>query len=90
MKYVLPILAMLCTAGSTLLMLGFMLAGAANASEEQLRSMKWWAGGLSLLSLVCVVVGIVLLRQGRSGHAAVVALVPTVVMGMILMVAVLV
>jgi hypothetical protein len=88
MKYLLPLAAMACTGGATLLMLGFLLAGAANASADQLRSMKLWAGGLGLLALVCVIAGILLMRQGRSGHAAVVAFAPTVVMGLILLVAV--
>ncbi len=84
MKYVLPIAGMLCTAFSTLLMLVFMVAGAANTTAEQQRSMKLWAGGLSLLAVVCVVVSIVLLRQDRMGAAALVAFVPVVVMGCVL------
>ena len=77
MKHLLPIAAILCTVLSTLLMLVFMMAGAANSSPEQLRSMKWWAGGLSLLSVVCVIAGIMLLRRGRTGQAALVAFLPT-------------
>lgn len=88
MKYVLPIAAMLATGLATLLMLVLMVAGAANSSDEQLRTMKLWAGGLSLLSLVCVVLGIVLLRQDRSGHAALVAFIPVMVMGFLLLLAV--
>ncbi|HEX2617027.1 MAG TPA: hypothetical protein VHL57_05750 [Flavobacteriales bacterium] len=89
MKYVLPIAAMICTAGATLLMLVFTMAGMANSTPEQLRSMKWWAGGLSLLSLACVTIGALLLRQGRSELAALVAFLPTAIMGTIFLVQVL-
>lgn len=81
MKMVLPILAMVCTAGATLIMLVFMMAGAANAGPEQIRSMKRWAWVLGLLALIGVVAGIALLRHDRSTLAAVVAFAPTVVMG---------
>lgn len=83
MKYLLPIAAMLCTAFCTLVMLVFLLAGMANSSPEQLRSMQLWVAGLCLLSLVCVVAGIVLMRRDRPGAAALVAFLPTAVMGCI-------
>ena len=83
MKSLLPIAAMLCTACTTLLMLVFTLAGMPNSSAEQLRNMQVWAGGLCLLSLVCVVVGIVLMAKDRSRQAALVAFLPSAVMGLI-------
>ena len=83
MKNLLPIAAMLCTACTTLLMLVFTLAGMPNSSAEQLRNMQVWAGGLCLLSLVCVVVGIVLMAKDRSRQAALVAFLPSAVMGLI-------
>ncbi|MBK7752667.1 MAG: hypothetical protein IPI41_08710 [Flavobacteriales bacterium] len=67
MKNLLPIAAMLCTACTTLLMLVFTLAGMPNSTAEQLRNMQLWAGGLCLLSLLCIVVGIVLM--GRTAPA---------------------
>lgn len=80
---------MVCTVGATLLMLVFHLAGAANASPEQIRSMKMWAGGLSVLSLVCVIAGIILMRNGQTAWAVSVAFLPTVVMGILLFIALL-
>ena len=80
MKYIIPIAGMLCTAFVTVLMLVFMVAGAANSNAEQLRSMKLWAGGLSLLSVGCIVAGIVLMRYDRFGLATIVAFVPVAVM----------
>ena len=70
MKNLLPIVAMLCTALATLVMVVFNLAGAANASAEQIRSQKIWVGGLSLLAVVGIVVGIFLIRAGQPGAAA--------------------
>ena len=80
MKYVLPVVGMVCTAFATLLMLVFMMAGAANSSADQLRSTKLWAGGLSILSLMCIVAAIVLMRRDRCDMAALVAV---VVMGIL-------
>ena len=54
-----------------------------NSTAEQLRNMQLWAGGLCLLSLLCIVVGIVLMGKDRSRHAAVVAFLPTTVIGLI-------
>ena len=86
MKSLLPIAAMLCTACTTLLMLVFTLAGMPNSTAEQLRNMQLWAGGLCGLSLVCVIVGIVFMAQDRPRQAAVVAFLPSAVMGLIFLV----
>lgn len=80
MKYVPPIAGMVCTVFITLLMLVFMVAGMANASDEQLNSMELWATVLSLLSLACIVGSIVLLRKRRFAPATLVAFVPVAVM----------
>ncbi|MEO8068284.1 MAG: hypothetical protein ABI599_11380 [Flavobacteriales bacterium] len=89
MKYLLPIAAMVCTVGTTLLMLVFHAAGAANAGPEQIRSMKLWAGGLSILALVCVIASIVLMRNGQIAWAALIAFIPVVVMGIVFFIALL-
>lgn len=83
MRYLLPIAAMLCTAFVTVLMLVFTVAGAANAQPEQLRSMKAWALSLVVFALLCTGVAILLLRQGRTGLAGLVALLPLLVMGLL-------
>ncbi len=83
MKYIPPIAGMLCTAFITLMMLVFTLAGMANASAEQLRSMKLWAAVLALLALACIVGSIVLMRYDRFGLAALVAFIPVMVMAII-------
>ena len=89
MKFLLPILAMICTAIATLVMLVFNLVGAANASAEQIRSQKIWAGGMTLLAVVGIVVGIFLMRAGQPGAAAGAAFLPTVIIAIIFMVALL-
>ena len=89
MKNLLPIVAMLCTALATLVMVVFNLAGAANASAEQIRSQKIWVGGLSLLAVVGIVVGIFLIRAGQPGAAAGAAFLPTAIIAIIFLVALL-
>ena len=88
MKFLLPILAMICTALATLVMIVFNLVGAANASAEQIRSQKLWAGGMTLLAVVGIVVGIFLMRAGQPGAAAGAAFLPTVIIAIVFAVAI--
>ena len=88
MKFILPTVAIFCTTLATLVMIVFNVAGAANASAEQIRSMKLWTGGLTLLAVVGIVVGIFMMRAGQPGWAAGAAFVPTVVMVIIFLVAI--
>jgi hypothetical protein len=85
----LPILAMLVTLLTTLTMLVFCLGMGANASAADIRTLKLWMAGLSLLGAAGVVAGIVLLRTGQPGWAAVVAILPTLIMSVIFLVALL-
>ena len=84
---VVTILAMLCTAFVTLTAVVFCAAGGANSTPEQIRALKLWMLGLTLLGLAGIAVGIFLLRAGQPGWAAGVSFTPTVVMGVILLVA---
>jgi hypothetical protein len=65
MKLLLPILAMICTAGATLTALVFCMAMGANSSPAQIRALNLWMGGLSLLGVAGIVVGILLIRAGQ-------------------------
>lgn len=92
MKYLLPalaVVAMVCTVCATLTAVVFCLGMGANASPAEIRSLKLWMVGLSLLGLVGVVAGILLLRAGEHGWAAGAAVAPTVVIGVIFLVAML-
>jgi hypothetical protein len=89
MSIVIAIAAMICTALATLVMIVFNLAGAANASAAQIHSMKLWAGGMTLLAVVGVVAGIFLLRAGHPGWASLAAFAPTLIFGIILLIALL-
>jgi hypothetical protein len=80
----LPIGAMLCTALATLTAVVFCLAGGANASPAQIRALKLWMLGLTLLGVTGIAVGIFLLRASQPGWAAGVSIAPTVIMGLIL------
>jgi hypothetical protein len=84
MKLILPIGAMICTALATLTALVFCMAMGANAKPPEIRSLKLWMGGLSLLGVAGIVVGIILIRAGQPGWAAVAAFAPTVIYGIIL------
>lgn len=88
MKFLLPILAMICTAIATLVMIVFNLAGAANASAEQIRSMKLWTGGMTLLAVAGIVAAIFLMRAGQPSWAAGAAFLPTVSIAIIFLIAV--
>lgn len=85
---VLPITSIIATLITTVVMLVFSVAGAANASAEQLRSMKLQAGGMTVLAIVGIVGAIVCLRMGHPGWAAVAAIVPAAVMVLAFIVAI--
>jgi hypothetical protein len=89
MLIALAIVAMLCTALATLTALVFCMAGGANSTPEQIRALKLWMLGLTLLGLTGITVGIFLLRAGQPGWAAGVSFAPAVIMATILAVALL-
>ncbi len=89
MKLLLPILAMIGTALATLTALVFCMAMGANSTPAQIRALKLWMAGLSLLGGAGVVVGIILIRAGQPNWAAVAAFAPTVIFAMILGIALL-
>lgn len=89
MNQLLVILAMLCTAATTLTAVVFCLAMGANSSEQEFRALKLWISGLSLLGLGGIVVGIVLMRAAQHGWAAGAAILPSAIIGIIFIVALL-
>lgn len=84
MKLLLPILAMIATALSTVTALVFCMAMGANSTPAQIRALKLWMGGLSLLGVAGVVTGIILIRAGQPNWAAVAAIAPTIILAIIL------
>jgi hypothetical protein len=88
MKSILPILAMILTTLSTLTAVVFCMGMGANSSVAEIRVLKLWMCGLSLLGLAGIVTGIYLLRLGNHGWAAGVAFSPTVIIGIIFIIAV--
>jgi hypothetical protein len=89
MLVTLSIAAMACTAIATLAMLVLHVAGAANAGDQQIRSMKFSAGSLTVFAVACVAAGIYLMRVNQTGWAAGISFAPTVIMGLILAIALL-
>jgi len=89
MKLILPILAMVCTVLATLTALVFCMAGGANASPTQIRALKLWMVFISLFGVAGLVAGIILIRAGQPGWAPLAAIAPTVILGIILLVALL-
>lgn len=83
------ILAMLCTALATLMALVFCMAGGANASPAQVRALKLWMLGLTLLGGAGIAAGLFLLRAGQPGWAVGVSFAPAFIMATILAVALL-
>lgn len=77
---------MVCTVLATLTAIVFCLAGGANASPAQISALNLWIAGFSLVGLAAVVVGIILIRSGQPGWAALAAFAPTVIFGILLLV----
>lgn len=88
MKLILPILAILCTILITLAMLGMCMGMGANASPAQIRRLKIWMSCLSLLSLVGIVASCILMSR-QPNIAAGVAILPSVIMFVIFVIALL-
>ena len=89
MKLLLPILAMACTVLATLMALVFCMAGGANSTPAQIRALKLWMIVISLLGVAGVTISIILIRAGQPGWAAIVAIAPTIIFGIILGIALL-
>ncbi len=92
MKLLLPtlaILAMIFTVLATVIALVFCLSMGANSTPTQLRTLKLWMYGLSFLGGLSLLLGIILLRAGQPGWAAIAAFAPTILFGIILSVALL-
>ena len=93
MKFLLlaaAILAMICTVVTTLTAVVFVMSMGANATPEQIRALKLWMAGLSLLGCSGIVVGNFLMRAGEHGWAAGAAILPAVIMMLIFIVAMLI
>jgi prolipoprotein diacylglyceryltransferase len=65
------------------------MAMGANSTPAQIRALKLWMGGLSLLGVAGVVAGIILIRAGQPNWAAVAAIAPTIIFALILGIALL-
>ena len=89
MKLILPIFAMICTVIATLTAVVFCLGMGANAKPPEIRALKLWMLGLTLLGVAGVTVGIFLLRAGQPSWAAGVSFAPVVIMSLILTIALL-
>ena len=79
MKYLLPGAAMVITAFATLTAIVFCMSMGANATPVQIRALKLWMAGLSLLGVAGIVAGIFLMRASQLGWAAGAAFLPTVI-----------
>lgn len=90
MKFLLPasaLVAMICTVLVTLTAVVFCMGMGANASPTEIRALKLWMAGLSLLGAMGIAMGIFLMRAGLHGWAAGASFLPTVIVGVIFIVA---
>jgi uncharacterized membrane protein len=87
MKNILPIALMVLTAFVTATAVVFCLAGGANSTPAQIRTLKLWMAGLSLLGIAGIVTGILLLRAGQHGWASGAAAIPSAIILIIFIVA---
>lgn len=83
------VVAMICTILATLTAVVFCLGMGANSTPGQIRMLKLWMGGFTLLGSAGVGAGILLLRAGQHGWAAGASLAPTLVIGVVFLVAML-
>lgn len=83
------IAAMICTVLATLTAVVFCLGMGANAKPPEIRALKLWMLGLTLLGITGVGAGIFLLRAGQPGWAAGSSFAPVVIICVILMIALL-
>lgn len=81
------ILAMIGTVLVTLTAVVFCLGMGANSTPAQIHTLKLWMGGLSLLGVLGVGSGILLLRAGYPGWSAGVSGAPTLIIGVIFIMA---
>jgi len=88
MTLFLPILAIACTVLTTLTALTFCMAMGANSTPLQIRALKRWMASLFLLGAAGVASGIALIDAGQPGWASLAAFTPSVLFGLILLVAV--
>ena len=86
---IITVVAMLCTALATLTAIVFCLGMGANSTPAQIRALKLWMAGFSLLGVGGIGGGIFLLRSGQPGWAATVSFLPAVIMVLIFIVALL-
>ena len=85
----LTIAAMLCTVLATLTAVTFCLGMGANAKPPEIRALKLWMLGLTLLGFGGITAGFFLLRAGLGGWAAGISFAPTILFALILAVALL-
>ena len=85
----LSIAAMICTVLATLTAVVFCLGMGANAKPPEIRALKLWMLGLTLLGCAGIGTGVYLLRAGVPGWAAGVSFAPVVVIGVIFLMAML-
>jgi hypothetical protein len=83
------IIAMIGTVLATLTAVVFCLGMGANAKPPEIRALKFWMLGLTLLGGTGITIGTFLLRAGLPGWAAGVSFAPTVIFGLILAIALL-
>ena len=87
MLFAAAILGMLCAALITLTAVVFCLGMGANAKPPEIRALKLWMLGLTLLGVAGISGGILLLRAGQHGWAAGISFAPVVIIGVIFAVA---
>jgi len=87
MQAILPIVGMLITVLSTMTALVCCMLMGANSTPAQILALKLWMGGLSLLGLAGVVTSILFLRAGHHHWATWAAFLPTILIVIIVVVA---
>ena len=87
MPTAIAIVAMICTAFVTMTAIVFCLGMGANSTPREIRALKLWMLGLTLLGVAGISAGIFLLRAGQPGLAAKVSIAPAAIMLVVFIIA---
>ena len=88
MMFVIAGLAIVCTVVVTLTAVVFCMGMGANANPAEIRRLKLWMAGLSVLGAAGVTVGIFLMCDGQPGRATVAAFAPVIIIIVLFVVAI--
>lgn len=87
--YLIAVLAICCTVVITLTAIVFCMSMGANLSPEEIRLLRNWVFGFTVLGIAGVMIAVLLMRSGFPGWGAIAATIPCIISIVVFVVAVL-